>query len=413
MKIKLLIFIGAIFSMTSCEQKTNDPLKEILNKNASLKTIVEKPEHEVQIIWTQINRDSNNTPSFKSYNYNLNSDQYFYPASTVKLPIALLALEKVNDLAITGFNKNSTFYTDSAFSGQTSVSADSTSSNGLPSIAHYIKKILVVSDNDAYNRLYEFLGQELINQKLSEKGYAGSKIKHRLSIALSQEENQYTNPVRFFDEDELIYSQKLTKSNLSLRSEKPILKGVGYTVGDTDSLVKSPFNFSNKNFVPLQELHEILQAVIFPKVIDSKKRFNLTADDYSFLYQYMSQLPGETSFPKYSKDEYYDAYVKFLMFGNDLESIPSNLRVFNKIGQAYGYMIDNAYIIDFENNIEFMLSAVIHVNDNKIYNDGVYEYDSIGFPFMKSLGKAVYQYELNREKSNSPKLDEFRLKYDK
>ena len=54
---------------------------------------MEDPERcRVQIIYTQIDRDENNTPSFTSYTYRLNENEYFYPASTVKLPAAALAL---------------------------------------------------------------------------------------------------------------------------------------------------------------------------------------------------------------------------------------------------------------------------------------------------------------------------------
>ena len=53
--------------------------------------------------------------------------------------------------------------------------------------------------------------------------------------------------------------------------------------------------------------------------------------------------------------------------------------------------------MDFENNIEFFLSAVIHVNENRIYNDGNYEYDAIGLPFFGELGRAVLAHEQARK----------------
>src|ERR1700744_1383184 len=58
--------------------------------------------NEVQILYTQIDRDQNNVPHFKSYSYRLNPNHYFYPASTVKLPTAIFALEKLNELNIKG-----------------------------------------------------------------------------------------------------------------------------------------------------------------------------------------------------------------------------------------------------------------------------------------------------------------------
>ena len=134
--------------------------KDILNKRDSF---------NVQIIYTQINRDKHNNPSFKEYQFNLHNNQYFYPASTVKMPIAFLALEKLNELAIPKLTKSSIMVTDSVYPGQTFVYTQPNAASGIASIENYIKQIFLVSDNDAFNRLYEFLGQEYIQKKLTEK----------------------------------------------------------------------------------------------------------------------------------------------------------------------------------------------------------------------------------------------------
>ena len=49
---------------------------------------------------------------------------YFYPASTVKLPVAILALQKLNELKITGLDKRSMMITEADHSGQTEVYND-------------------------------------------------------------------------------------------------------------------------------------------------------------------------------------------------------------------------------------------------------------------------------------------------
>ena len=75
------------------------------------------------------------------------------------------------------------------------------------------------------------------------------------------------------------------------------------------------------------------------------------------------------------------------------------------------FLIDAAYFADYNNNVEFMLSAVIHCNSDGIFNDDKYDYDSVGFPFMKHLGDVIYNYELKRNKKVIPDLDTFRFNY--
>ncbi|MEM6523872.1 MAG: serine hydrolase [Bacteroidota bacterium] len=403
-------FIIFMFSCTPEAYKNKNLIETLLrnDEEAFSEILNDLKKYELQVIYTQVNRDSTNAPSFKSFYFNVDPQRYFYPASTVKMPTAFLALEKLQKLSIDGLDFNTTFLTDSAYSNQSSVVSDSTSENGLPSVAHYIKKIFIVSDNDAYNRLYEFIGQEELNTQLNEKGYSSTRLIHRLSLPLSLEENQYTNPVRFLNDGSIIYGQPLVKSSLNFNSEEKILKGIAH-VNNEGQLVQSPFDFSHKNFMPLEEMQLMLRSVIFP---EAQKGFYLSDDHRDFVLQYMSQLPRETSYPTYDHEEYYDAYSKFLLVGNS-KRIPNHIRIFNKIGQAYGYLIDNAYIVDFENNIEFFLSAVIHVNKNETYNDSEYEYEEIGYPFMRRLGKVIQEYELNRPRTFAPDLSPFRINYDK
>ncbi len=374
--------------------------------------LLNRDKLEVQIIYTQIERDANNVPTFKSFYFNVDSTHYFYPASTVKLPIALLALEKFNHLQIAGLDKFTSMFSDSLYAGQFSARKDSTSQSGLPSVEHYVKKILVVSDNDAYNRLYEFLGQKAINEILQQKGYY-IKIFHRLERPLTPDQNRHTEGIRFVKNDTIIYRQPMLVNSDSILPYSISLKGKAHFKNEV--LINKPFDFTYKNFYPLTTQQQVLRALLFPETVAPNKRFNITEEDRQFVLKYMSQLPTETSYPAYKSDTtyYYDAFCKFFMFGESREKIPSTIRIFNKIGDAYGYLLDNAYIIDTEHNIEFMLTAVLNTNTDEIYNDDISEYHTIGYPFMQHLGKAIYNYEIKRPRKNKPDLSAFKLTYDK
>jgi Beta-lactamase enzyme family len=393
---------------------TDESLKELILKDPFLAEILNTPkQYQTQIIYTQINRDANNKPSFKHQYLSVDKDFYFYPASVVKMPIAFLALQKINELNAQGImiDKNMTMITEQSSEAQTVVYNDPTSADGRPTIAHYIKKIFLVSDNDAYNRLYEFLGQEYINTNLYKLGYKNAEILHRLSVSMSDEENRKTNPIKFLDSTgKLVYEQpeQYNKRKYSKRNDK---RGLAYMKGDTK--INTPFDFTNKNRLNLNDMHDILGNVLFNQPINQSKLFNLTEADRKFLLQYLSQLPKETTYPSYTAPEYWDAYVKFNLVGSEKKDMPKNIRIFNKVGEAYGYLTDVSYIADYENKIEFMLSATIYVNKDGIFNDDKYEYETVGFPFFKKLGEVIYNYEKGRSKKNAPDLTEFVLPYDK
>ena len=366
-------------------------------------------QNRLQIIYTQIDRKKNGKPAFTDHYFNINDSSYFYPASTVKLPVAILALQKLNELKIAGLDKNTTMISEADYNGQSEVYNDPSSPDGRPTIEHYIKKILLVSDNDAFNRLYEFLGQEYINNTLHKMGYKEVQIVHRLDISLTEDENRHTNPVRFFDTNgKLVYQKPLEVSKLFYAARNTKM-GIGFYRGG--EIVNEPFDFSKKNRLSLTTLHNIVRSVMFPDAVSGKQRFKLTKDDYDFLRKYMSMTPLESRFPFYDNENYWNNYVKFLFYGTEKNTAKNGIRIFNKVGDAYGFLIDAAYIADFNNNVEFMLSAVIHCNSDGIFNDDKYDYDDIGFPFMKHIGQVIYDYELKRRRKVDPDLSKFRFNY--
>ncbi|MDF2431391.1 MAG: hypothetical protein JWP44_1022 [Mucilaginibacter sp.] len=408
--------IMAIITSLSASAQNPDTifLKNTLEAHPELFShILNHPTHnEIQILYTQIDRDEHNVPHFTSYSYRLNANHYFYPASTVKLPMAIFALEKLNELNIKGLNKETVMKTDSSFAGETKMLADTLSDNRLPSVEQYIKEILLVSDNYAYNRLYEFVGRAEINNKLKKYGFLNTRIVGRLAIGDGGEGARHTNAIDFYKGDKLIYHKPVQydPKDYPMHPDN-MLQGKGY-LDKNDKLIMQPFDFSEKNIYTIADMQMVLKRLLFAETFPKDQQFNLKPDDYKFIYHYMSMFPTESKNPTYKSPDYYPAYCKFLFYGGDSTAVINpDIRIFNKVGDSYGYDIDNAYIVDFKNKVEFILTAVVQSNDDGIYNDNRYEYKTVCLPFMKNLGQLIYQYELSRTRKHLPDLSKFKFKY--
>ncbi len=154
----LFLLLGMLFDLSAQEGTGDFLLKLMQERGGDFEEVLSNAEeHRVQILYTQIDRKEDNTPVFRSYSYRLDPEEYFYPASSIKLFGAALALEKINRLGIEGLSRETHMRIDSSFSGQQAALLDTTSASGRPSMGHYIKKLFVLSDNEAYNRTYEFL----------------------------------------------------------------------------------------------------------------------------------------------------------------------------------------------------------------------------------------------------------------
>lgn len=411
---KLLLLSLACISVAiiQAQPKTDAFLKNILaaQPDSLLQSVLKQPDiYRYQIIYTRIDRDKNNKPSFKNYYYNVDAKRYFNPASVVKMPLAFLSLEKLHSYDQPGINKYTPMAFDSGWHRQTRLYSDSTAENNIPSIAQFIRKAFLISDNDAYNRMYEFVGQQTINRRLHAMGYPETRITRRF-MRMDMEQNRHTNPIRFLSATgSAIYTQPMAYNTDSFDFSRINKMGIAH-LNANDSLINEPIDFTFANNFPLEDMHQVLQTVMFPASKPIAQRFNLGADDYAFLYRFLSQYPSETSYPKYDTSEFYDSYVKFF-FRNPSHKMPEAVRVFNKVGWAYGCLTDVSYIVDFNNKVEFMLSATVYVNSDGVLNDNKYEYTTVGWPFLYQLGQAMYQYELKRKRKFLPDLSAFRMEY--
>lgn len=401
-----------IFYPAFGQEKTDSFLVNLLRDHASpaLLHVLDHPDSfRYQLIYTRIDRDRNNTPHFHNFYYAVDPLKYFNPASTVKMPLAFLALEKMDSLSRYGIDKETPMFTDSAWSGQTAVDEDTSAAGGAPTLAQYIRKIFLVSDNDAYNRLYEFLGQEPINRRLWQLGYPDIRITRRF-VPMTEEENRHTNPVSFVLGNQTLYRQPPAVSHVDFDFSHRVLIGNAY-YDRHDSLIHAPMDFTRHNNFPLEDAQQILQSVLFPESVPAARRFHLSQSDYDFVYKYMSEYPRESFHPRYDSADYFDSYTKFFFFRAGRTPIPSYIRSFNKPGWSYGFLTDIAYIADFKNKVEFMLTGTIYVNSDGVLNDDKYDYEEVGWPFFREVGTIIYQYELGRPRSYRPDLSRFALSY--
>ena len=368
-----IIKYSLIFTLIFIENSYAQSIRSILkNSESELINYVykNKEKFEVQIILTELKKRKNGFTIHKK-KFNVDKKNYFYPASSIKLPIALLTIEKINENP--NLNINSEF----------SIEGDSI----ITTFKKEITDLFIISSNESYNRLFEFLGQDYINKKLKQKGFKDFSISHRLST--DESDNLKTKEINFYRNGEINQIQKsinnkpLTKLNL-----KNLNKGVGFILDN--ELQNKSMDFSRKNYFSIEELNNILICLFFPEVSKNKK-FNLSKSQNLLIQKLMSSTPFEMGF---DKNIYPNNYNKFFIYGDKDGMINDN--IYNKVGNAYGYSIDNAYIYNKNSDRHFVLTACIYTNANNILNDNYYEYDEIGIPFLAEIGRFLTNYNIRQ-----------------
>ncbi len=366
-----IIFWGLVpNSVSSAGSKIDYPADQILAKvlasdNPNIARVVQRAEHhELQILFTPLLSNDHFLPG-DSAQFGKIGSEYFYPASTAKLPVALLAAERISEDSRIGLNTKYTM-------------GDATQRH---TVANDIELIFAISDNEAFNRLYDWLGRDWINQRLFELGYRETQIVHRLAVSdASRPERQKFNFYASNSDEPIVFDgvDSINHEPLKLAGR---VKGIAHI--DNGQRVELGFDFLSKNSFALSDQHLMLQR-LYLGIPD----YELSEPAADFIKTAMANVPQDIGI---ADPEYYDSYVKFFVFGDQREPIDSPVKIHNKVGYAYGTLTDNAYIVDQESSVAFFLSATLLVNENGVFNDDTYEYDEVGIPFLAELGRQILQ----------------------
>lgn len=375
--------------------RSADPMLEIFHSQPGLAAVVEDaPRYRLQAVLGLVEKGEGGRPVLVQHGFRLGAE-YFYPASAVKLFAAVAALERLEEISReTGLavGAGTALVFHPLFPGEEVEAVDpSNREGGVITVRHEVRKLFLVSDNQAFNRLYELVGHDRLAASLARAGLGEGRIVHRLEEARTAEENRRSPAIELVGEGFRYRIPERTASPLPPAPPVPGLE-VGRAHLVDGRQIEEPFDFTAKNRFPLADLQRGLCMVVRPDVDCGGAGFSLSAADRTLLLEAMSRYPRQSLSPVYPPAEYPDDYVKLLLPGL-LRVLPEErLRVYNKVGQAYGFSVENAWVVDRETGRSFFLAATLYTNEDGVLNDDRYEYDSVARPFLADLGEAAARW---------------------
>ena len=379
--MKRILLLAVCSSLLSCN---SNPIELVLKSDPYLKEIVkDKEDYEIQVMLTKVNHD-NTKIDFQNYQYQHDENQYFYPASTIKLPIVVLTLKKINELRSKG--------SDITLKSKIILNNVDNYSNfklqdSITSFQNLIADIFLVSDNSASNILIDFIGYNYFNDEMQNAGFDRTYLNHKFNPdpyvnstwQISDLDNNMISSIN--DNQKIIKADD--KTNGLDKGERRYFNG---------EILDESLNFSEKNRFSITDMHNLIKYIFYPEIFDKANTFNLNVEDYDFIRYWMSRFTYEDIGEKFIGDEnFFETYNKFFIHGDEQSVSNEQIRVYNKIGQAYGTSIDNGLIKNYQNDVEFILTSTIYTNKNKVINDNLYEYDDIAEPFLAKLSRAIYK----------------------
>ncbi len=354
--------------------------------------------------------------------------EYIYPASAIKTFASVAALRKLEDLRAQGHRVGvdtpvrlckSEHRPHTRSDGKTKGSATTTPEDapasrprprkrrcvvieedpsnlagGVITLGHEIRKMQLVSNNIAFNRLYEFVGHREINEMLWSLGFDEVRIHHRM-YGIKDPEVQRTTPrfeLRPLRGEPVVIPHRVSDLILPDTHSTSLKLGIGY-IDDDNLLVEEPLDFAGKNYSSVRDLHMLTLALARPG-LPGVPDLGLDEADRKFLLRAMTDDPLESENPVYTNPKKSGLHYHTLSKGIERVLPLDRITYAGKAGRAYGFHLDNAYIEDTKTGRAMVVTATAYANANGVLNDNKYEYDGITRPLLKNLGEVLARHVL-------------------
>jgi hypothetical protein len=371
----------------STASSTNDTLLAQLlgNGGAVLKKVLASPEvYRFQVLYGVVGPGS--TPTFERHGYRVDAE-YFFPASSMKVPITLATYDRLATLRAQG---------KGSFKRDATVRIHPVSGDAEPyvtTVARETWRALIVSDNFSANRLLGVVGHREAHETLWSFGLKSARIHTGFATGAEIDPAQMSPRVEFALEAGGAEELAARRSDLVLPPTDAKSLDIGKASIVDGVRVERPLSFADKNAIRLRELQDALVRILRPELLVGAPAGAAAAnDDLAYVRQALGTLPSESGLAGFERNVVADYQLIPFLRGIERVKKRGHFEIYSKVGQAFGFLIGNAYVVDKDTGRAFFLTAAIYADPDETINDDNYAYDTISFPALADVAEAVSRH---------------------
>lgn len=380
----LFLLIGCSHSQTTKEVSIDEVSSEnILDSLGIDLEVARNPKYGFQMVASSI-KDGKLE---KTISYG--TDQYYYPASLVKIPAMLVLLEVLEEKGIP-LDAIPVFDTVNACGSTKFVDL---SRQKRISFRQMLTELIVVSDNHFYNAIYHFLTPELLNERLHELGFNGSHI-YRAFTGCDLEHQLKTYPYKVYSADgKLLHQAQASELQVAVISQvytstQNRMFGSRHENKEGD-IVDGPYDLNNHIEIPLDEMHQMLLRFLYPEEFEEQLRWKISDENREMIIGLLGAYPSEIKSAYRSLSRFDDNEYKYVNYKSSVE-----VRSLSKLGLSYGFASECVFVPTEGGDDGLLLTYSVYVNSNDIVNDGDYEYNEVARPFANDLFEYLLEWHL-------------------
>lgn len=370
-----------------------DPLvaSVLARGGAPLKGVLAAPEkYRFQVLYASVTTPAKGPATLERHEYRADAE-YFFPASSMKVPVALAGYERLPTMRAAGSPSLSRDASLRIFP------IEGEADPYVTTLARETWRALIVSDNSSANRLLAFTGHREANETLWGLRLGSARVHTGFSMTADSAPPEVSPRIGVVSPSGTLEDIPARRSVLTL----PKTKAAGLEVGTAAIVdgrrVPGPMSFADKNAISLRDLQDALVRIVRPDLVaKGSPTGHLAKEDLAYLKKALGTLPSQSGIAGYDRNVVAD--YRLVPFLRGIERVLSRDKfdIYTKVGQAYGFLTANAYIVQKETGKGFFLLATIYANPDEILNDDHYAYDTIAFPVLADVAEAFTRHAFGK-----------------
>jgi hypothetical protein len=353
---------------------------------AALKSVLAEPQtYRFEVLYAIVHEGPK--PTLERHAYRADAE-YFFPASSMKMPITLAAYDR---LAVIHKTKP-------ALTRDATLRIHPVAGGGEPfvtSLARETTRALIVSDNFSANRLLAFVGHREVHEMLWSLGLASARVHHGFATGADIDPAEVSPKIEVVTDGNVVDELAARKSDLALpttNAPAPSL-GIGEAAIVDGRRVPGPMSFAEKNAMRLSDLQDTLVRIMRPELLPPNAAADAASkDDLAYVKKTLGTLPSESGLAGFDRNVVADYQLIPFLRGIERVRPRGHFEIHSKVGQAFGFLIGNAYIVDKDTGKSFFLVAAVFANPDGVMNDDIYAYDTVSFPALADVAEVITRH---------------------
>lgn len=365
-------------------------LQIIKGKDSTVDHVLNKSEkYHFQLILTLVDQHDGKE---ELISFDFNKDKYYYnPASLIKLPVLILAAEKLS-----GLKERFKVTADDSL-GLQICSCDRSTADYIrqttPSTFRQVmKETIIMSSNTGFNYFFNFLGRDSFNTRIRDLGYSKTNLRRRFYAGCNETDQSRYGGIVFYDKmGGIKHSMKCYFSDNKWENNADWPLSAGLKHKENGKYVNGPKDYSDGNFLALSDAHGMMIKLFNSGNFSATSDFQIDSSVKNMLIDALGSFPRELNSVHY-RETYPDYYYKFFLDPKTMNTADGQLRIYNKVGIAGGFISDVSFFHDKRSGLKFYLSAAMLAKKDGVMDNGKYDYYDIGIPVFRKIGSMIYSY---------------------